>query len=58
MWGRISASFLYVAQGDSSYLIYKSVLLSDGFGEKDQGKVGELGVEAKGKVTYLIFLKH
>ena len=27
MWGRINASLLQVAQGDSSYLMYKSVPL-------------------------------
>lgn len=44
MWGRINASLLQVAQGDSSYLMYKSVPLPvdlGGVGSGDGGKRGE-----------------
>lgn len=39
MWGRINASLLQVAQGDSSYLMYKSVPLPVdlGRGEEEGG---------------------
>lgn len=35
MWGRINASLLRVAQGDSSYLMYKSVPLPVDLGSGD-----------------------
>lgn len=45
MWGRINASLLQVAQGDSSYLMYKSVPLpvdlGGGGGSGEGGKRGE-----------------
>lgn len=43
MWGRINASLLQVAQGDSSYLMYKSVPLP-----VDLGGGWEVETEGKG----------
>lgn len=58
MWGRISASFLYVAQGDSSYLMYKSVLLSEGFGERIKGKWGNWVWKQRRREPLKFFFKH
>ena len=38
MWGRINASLPQVAQGDSSYLMYKSVPLPVDLGSGAKGK--------------------
>lgn len=51
MWGRINASLLRVAQGDSSYLMYKSVPLPVDLGSGDgegRCKLGGGGGEKKG----------
>lgn len=44
MWGRINASLLQVAQGDSSYLMYKSVPLPVDLGSRGRGKGGGSGL--------------